>query len=269
MTDYGVRDVERTLGLSRSVIQSLVRAGFITPARGARNAYRFSFRDLILLKAARELTLARVPPRRITRALRQLRRHLPAEVPLSGLRIQADGDRVVVKEGLRRWRADSGQYLLDFEVRGQEQGMAVMPHRPAARHASADRHFDEGTRLEETQPAAACAAYRRALAIDPAHASAAVNLGRLLHLGGDLAEAEHVYRAGIARCGSDVLLLFNLAVLLEEQARYAEACAAYETAIAAAPGFADGHYNLGLLYEALGERQKALRHLQRYRQLAR
>lgn len=269
MTDYGVRDVERTLGLSRAVVRSLVRAGFVTPARGARNAYRFSFRDLILLKAARELTLAQLPSRRITRALRQLRRHLPADVPLSGLRIQADGDRVVIKEGSRRWRADSGQYLLDFDVRPHEQGMLVMPHRTTAHQASADRHFDEGMRLEETQSVAACAAYRRALTIDPAHAAAAVNLGRLLHLGGDLAEAEHVYRASIARCGSDALLLFNLAVLLEEQAHYADACAAYEAAIAAAPDFADGHYNLGLLYEALGERQKALRHLKRYRQLAR
>ncbi len=269
MTDYGVRDVERKLGLSRAVIQSLVRAGFVTPTRGARNAYRFSFRDLILLKAARELSLAQVPQRRISRALRQLRRHLPADVPLSGLRIQADGDRVVIKEGARRWRADSGQYLLDFDVRPHEQGMAVVPHRPAARHASADWHFDEALRIEDARPAAARAAYRQALAIDPAHAPAAVNLGRLLHLDGALAEAEHVYRAGIARCGGDVLLLFNLAVLLEEQARYAEARAVYEAAIIAAPDFADGHYNLGLLYEALGDRQKALRHLKRYRQLAR
>lgn len=268
MTNYGVRDVERTLGLSRAVIHSLVRAGFVTPTRGARNAYRFSFRDLILLKAARELSLAQVPPRRITRALRQLRRHLPADAPLSGLRIQADGDRVVVKENARRWRADSGQYLLDLDVRPHDQGMAVVPHRPMARQASADWHFDAGSRLEEAQPATACAAYRRALAIDPAHAPAAANLGRLLHLDGALAEAEHVYRAGIACCGSDALLLFNLAVLLEEQARYAEACGVYEATITAAPDFADAHYNLGLLYEALGERQKALRHLKRYRQLA-
>lgn len=269
MTDYGVRDVERTLGLSRTIVRSLVRAGFVTPRRGPRNAYRFSFRDLIVLKAARELSLAHVPPRRITQALRQLRRQLPADVPLSGLRIQADGDRVVVKEGRRRWRADSGQYLLDFDVRPHEQGMAVMPHRRAARHATADGYFDEGYRLEDAYPDAALAAYRQALAIEPAHASAAANLGRLLHLDGALDEAEHVYRTGIARCGNDALLLYNYAVLLEEQARYAEACAAYEAALATAPDFADGHYNLGLLYEAQGERQKALRHLKRYRQLLR
>lgn len=269
MTDYGVRDVERTLGLSRSVIQSLVRAGFVTPTRGPRNAYRFSFRDLIVLKAARELSVAKVPSRRIAQSLRRLRRHLPANVPLSGLRIQADGDRVVVKEGSRRWRADSGQYLLDFDVRPHEGGMAVVPHQQEARQASADWHFEEGCRLEETQPTAARAAYQRALVIDPAHILAAANLGRLLHLAGALAEAEHVYRSAIARCGTDALLLFNLAVLLEELERVDEARGAYQAAIEAAPDFADSHYNLALLYEAQGHHQKALRHLKRYRQLMR
>ncbi|MBX6392200.1 MAG: tetratricopeptide repeat protein [Burkholderiales bacterium] len=269
MTDFGVRDVERTLGLSRSVIQALVRGGFVTPARGPRNAYRFSFRDLIVLKAARELTLARVPPRRITQALRRLRRHLPADVPLSGLRILADGDRVVVKEGARRWRADSGQYLLDFDVCPAGSGVAVVAYQRAEPRVSADACFDEGCRLEASDAEAARAAYERALAADPAHAPSAANLGRLLHLGGKLDAAERVYRAGIARCGPEPLLLFNLGVLLEEQGRYEEACAAYEGSIAVQPDFADSHYNLGLLYEILGDRRKALRHLKRYRQLVR
>lgn len=269
MTQYGVRDVERALGLPRTVIRTLVRAGFVTPARGPRNAYRFSFRDLIVLKAARELTLANVPARRITQALRQLRRQLPADMPLSGLRIQADGDRVVVREGARRWRADSGQYLLDLDVEPHEQGMTVIPHGKQAHDGAADRYFDEGCRLEDTQPEAARRAYRQALVAQPNHAPAAANLGRLLHLQGQLQEAEHIYRTAIACCGNDALLLFNLAVLLEEMDRIDEARNAYESALEAAPDFADGHYNLGLLYEALGERQKALRHLKRYRQLRR
>src|SRR5512134_3765157 len=128
MSDFGVRDVERTLGLSRSVIQTLVRAGFVSPTRGPRNAYRFSFRDLVLLKTARELTLARVPPRRIAQALKRLRHSLPDHVPLSGLRIYADGDRVAVSEGASHWRADSGQYLLDFDIRQHADGIAVVPH---------------------------------------------------------------------------------------------------------------------------------------------
>ena len=269
MSDFGVRDVERTLGLSRSVIQTLVRAGFVSPTRGPRNAYRFSFRDLVLLKTARELTLAQVPPRRIAQALKRLRRSLPDHVPLSGLRIYADGDRVAVSEGDRHWRVDSGQYLLDFDIRQHPDGVAVVPHRPAARHVSANRKFQEGCRLESTQPAMALNAYRQALAIEPAHAPAAANLGRLLHLADEMDDAERVYRAGIACCGPDALLLFNLAVLLEDRERFVEACAAYEAAIDVQPDLADGHYNLAMLLESMGDRQKALRHLKHYRKLVR
>jgi tetratricopeptide (TPR) repeat protein len=269
MSGFGVREVERTLGLSRSVIQSLVRAGFVSPTRGPRNAYRFSFRDLVVLKAARELSLAQVPPRRIAQALKRLRHSLPDHVPLSGLRIYADGDRVAVSEGNRRWRADSGQYLLDVDVRQHADGVALVPHRPAERQATADLHFEEACRLEGKDSAMARNAYRRALAIEPAHASAAANLGRLLHLDGELDEAERVYRAGIACCGPDALLLFNLAVLLQDRDRFVEACVVYEAAIDAQPNLADGHYNLAMLLESMGDRQKALRHIKHYRKLVR
>jgi Helix-turn-helix domain len=44
---YGVRDVEKMLRLPRSTIRSLVDAGFVSPARGPRNAWRFSLPDLV------------------------------------------------------------------------------------------------------------------------------------------------------------------------------------------------------------------------------
>ncbi len=114
MHQYGVQDVERLLCLPRSTIHSLVKAGFVTPARGPRRSYLFSFQDLIVLRTAQALAAAKVPPKRIARSLKELRRQLPGTMPLSGLAISAEGDRVVVKEGASRWQADSGQYLLAF-----------------------------------------------------------------------------------------------------------------------------------------------------------
>ena len=119
MHQYGVRDIERILKLSPEAIRSLVRAGFVSPSRGPKRSLQFSFRDLIVLRAASALRLANVPARRITRSLRKLHRSLPAEAPLSGLRISAVGDDVVVSEAAGRWHADTGQYLLDFEVQGR------------------------------------------------------------------------------------------------------------------------------------------------------
>ena len=82
---YGVRDVEKLLRLPRSTIRSLVDAGFVSPARGPRNAWRFSFQDLVVLRTARALAEANVPSKRITRSIRELRRQLPQAMPLSGL----------------------------------------------------------------------------------------------------------------------------------------------------------------------------------------
>ena len=115
MHRYGVRDVEKLLRLPRSTIRSLIETGFVSPERGPRNAWLFSFQDLVVLRTAQALADAKVPPKRITSSLKELRRHLPESMPLSGLSICAVADRVVVKEGARRWQAESGQYLLAFE----------------------------------------------------------------------------------------------------------------------------------------------------------
>jgi DNA-binding transcriptional MerR regulator len=131
MHRYGVRDVGKLLDLSRSTIQGLVKAGFVSPARGPRNALLFSFQDLIVLRTAQALAAAKVPARRITKSLKQLRRQLPAAVPLSGLSICAVADRVVVKEGGSRWQADSGQYLLALDVDPAGGSLTVM-ERPGA-----------------------------------------------------------------------------------------------------------------------------------------
>jgi hypothetical protein len=88
MTYYSSRQVREILGLSPSMITRLVAARFVTPSRGPRRELRFSFRDLVVLRAARDLADARLPPRLISSSLKKLRQQLPAELP-AGLRIAA------------------------------------------------------------------------------------------------------------------------------------------------------------------------------------
>ena len=49
MKSYTTRDVARLLGLSEAQVRSQAR-GYLAPDRGPRNAYRFSFQDLVLLR---------------------------------------------------------------------------------------------------------------------------------------------------------------------------------------------------------------------------
>jgi tetratricopeptide (TPR) repeat protein len=266
MSSYTLRDVERLLGLSRAVVQGFVDAGFVAPARGARNELRFSFQDLILLKTARGLAAVKIPTRRIKQSLARLRGELPESLPLSGIRISAFGDRVVVQQGSRQWLADSGQYLLDFDVSAQSAEVEPLPQdTPPA--DSAAHWLQRAGELEATDPRAAESAYRRALERDPAFLAAYINLGCLLQARGRPADAERVYREAIVRFCDEPLLHFNLGTALEDLGRPDEAARAYAQALALDADFADAHYNLARIHEARGRTQEAIRHLASYRRL--
>lgn len=267
MHRYGVRDVEKLLRLPRNAIRALVEAGFVSPARGPRNAWRFSFQDLIVLRTAQTLAAAKVPQRRITRSVKELRRHLPDSMPLSGLSICAVAGRVVVREGASRWQAESGQYLLAFEGDPADGSLCVIEHNDAAQPASAEDWFARGLTLESRDTEGALQAYEQALAGDSARLDAWINLGRLLHEVGRLDKAEHVYREAMKSCGSDPVLLYNLGVLLDDMDRKNEAMEAYQAALSGNPGLADCHYNLALLCEALEKPKEAIRHMAQYRRL--
>jgi tetratricopeptide (TPR) repeat protein len=266
VSEYSIRDVQRTLGLSRGMIRSLIESRYVTPRIGPRRAYRFSFSDLVVMRTAHDLIAAKVPARRVSRALKGLRAQLPEDPPFGALRIRAVGDRIVVQDGARQWDAGSGQYVLDFSVSAEGAKLRVLP---TARSSgpSAEELFAHACELEERADPGAVAAYERAIEADAQLADAYVNLGRLLQEQGRPREAEAIYRKGIARCPSEPLLHYNLGVLLDETGRRPAALQAYQEALALQSNLADCHYNIALLYEAAGQTRAALRHLNAYRRL--
>lgn len=284
MTAYSVRDVSAALGLPSRTIYSLVRSGLVVPARGPRRQLRFSFQDILALKTAHGLMAAATSRRRITRAIAALRRQLPPELPLAGLRIRAIGDRVVVQEKTRTWDAESGQGVLSFEVTAKNARLHVIaldvpreaaneprdePSRNTPEPAQIDQWFADALSLEESAPPAARKRYEQIIAADATHASAYINCGRLLHEAHEWNEAERLYRMAIELCGGSTLLLFNLGVLLEDENRTEEAIAAYQQALQFDPDHGDSHYNLARIFEAAGRAHHAIRHFNRYRALTR
>jgi tetratricopeptide (TPR) repeat protein len=269
-TPYTLKGIEAMLGISPGVVRSLVRAGFVTPSRGARNELRFSFQDVVLLRTAQALRAAKVAPRSILRSLRQLRRSLPEQLPLTGLRVTAVGNTVAVRDGGAQWEPESGQLLIDFDVLPKRGSVCVLDHRKHAGRApeTADAHFRRAQRLEsEGRGAEAEAAYRRALTLDPAHTDASLNLGALLCDLGRSADAVDVYAEGLQRSPDVGSLHFNLAVALEDLGERESAIESYERCLALEPRSADAHFNAARLHDQLGHMQQAVRHFNAYRRL--
>jgi len=268
---YSLTELQDMLGMSRAVVLGYVKAGFVSPTRGPRNAYRFGFQDVVLLRTAQALKAADIPTRRIRRSLRRLEEQLPRALPLAGLRIRAVGDDVVVRDGTQTVSAETGQLLMDFEV--ASTGGTVLQFRGRSSNASATRDGDDwaarGEALEASDVEGAIAAYRKALASIPDHPDAVRNLGALLHGRRRLAEALALYDMAIARRPDDADLHFNRAIVLEDLGDYPRAIESYERCLAIDVGFADAHWNVGRLYDRAGAARDALRHFSAFRRLRR
>jgi tetratricopeptide (TPR) repeat protein len=261
---FTLRRVQQMLGLSRRTVEGLIAQGFVLPTRGPRNAWRFTFQDLALLRTAHALQVSKIPPRRILRSLAKLRATLPPKLPLTGLRITAIGAEVAVRRRDGRWQAtDSGQLLLDFDVVAPTVGEVAFIERTAPAQA----WFERGCALEARDPAAAEAAYRQALALEPTRAEAYLNLGAMFAAAARYTEMVALSDEAVAKCPGSALLHYNRGVALDHLERLSEAVTSYETSLALDPKLADAHYNLGRLCEQTGDARGALRHFAAYRRI--
>jgi tetratricopeptide (TPR) repeat protein len=269
MKFFTTGEVAKILDLPDNRVRSLVRAGFLAPARGRGKQLGFTFQDLLLLKTAKGLLNSRVPLKKVTRMLASLKRQLPGDRHLATIKIYADGRRVVAWDGRARWQPDSGQFVFNFDA--QEMAKHINISRPASKPAKpqlkAEHWFNLALELESTSVKEAVRAYQLALELDPKMADAHLNLGKLYHDSKDWEKAEAHYRSAAELDPGDPAPLFNLGVLMQDLDRCREAIRAHTQALKIDPQFADAHYNLGLLFESIGEKAKAIAHLRAARKI--
>jgi tetratricopeptide (TPR) repeat protein len=150
-------------------------------------------------------------------------------------------------------------------TRRLDPAQGVLDFRAAA--PSADEAFERACRQEEAEPADAIDSYLQAVALNPMHADAHVNVGRLFHTRGRLREAEAHYVAALVARPDDSTATFNLAVVLDDLGRQDDAIGRYQDALRLDPACVDAYFNLARLYEKKGEKLAAIRHLKDYRRL--
>ncbi len=268
---YSAQQVAEVVGLPVAEVRAYVRDGFLAPQRGERGALRFSFQDLVLLRTARALIDHDIAPRRVRAALARLRARLPSGRPLSALHISVQDGLIVVRDGARAFLPESGQVLFDFDtapMRTRVVPMLRKAHGPEGER-DANEWFAWGCEIELADPVEARHAYERTLALDPEHADALVNLGRICHEAGETASARGLYERALKARPAHAVAAFNLGVALEDLGEQKGAMRSYRRALQHDPRCADAHYNLARLYERAGDRTRALQHLGAYEKLMR
>ncbi len=274
---YSASEISKLLGISAARIQALVEDGLLEPTQYEDGASRFGFQDLVLLRAAKGLFDADVPPRRVRSALRKLREQLPSGRPVTGVRITAVGSDVVVRDDEAVWNPESGQALFDFTVADLAEQTAPLTRKVAekaeaeaeAEGRTAQQWYELGNELDAADPVAARRAYQRALELDEHHLDAHLDLGRSLHENGELSAAQKHYRAALECDPDDVTATFNLGVALHDLGRLPGALEQYDRTLELDPRHADALFNSAQIQEELGDKAAAVQLLKRYRELRR
>jgi len=105
---------------------------------------------------------------------------------------------------------------------------------------------------------------QRKLATERPQDPAVLNdLGNLLLLADQPAEAEEAYRKALELDPDKVTALFNLALLQQQHGERREALTLYKKVVALQPTHAWAHYQIGTLYESWDEDSKAVEHYAR------
>ena len=114
---FQTRDVIEILQISRRQLQYWAQTDLIVPSAQTPGGHgRYTFADLVALKAAKRLIDAGVSVQRIRKSIRTLRRILPTvRQPLAELILVATGDVVLAFRDGTAFEAVSGQEWI-FEV---------------------------------------------------------------------------------------------------------------------------------------------------------
>lgn len=262
---YSRKDASRILRVPVQQICAWQRAGLLPAEHG------FDF--LSGVRQLRDLRRSRISAKSLRSSVEVMRRTLGVEEPLQSAAARS-GTRLTFRYAGALLDPLTQQFGFDFDAAATASGPVLLRREvkqpgEATAFARAQDLFQQAVQSEERASTVQAAAdlYREVLALWPAHAPAAVNLGTILYNQRRYAEAEAQYRFAAGIDPDYALAFFDLGNVLDELQRMPEAVDAYCRAIQLVPQYADAHYNLALAYERQGQRRRALRHWMIYTRL--
>jgi tetratricopeptide (TPR) repeat protein len=161
-----------------------------------------------------------------------------------------------VRDGSLMVEAMTGQLLLNFEA-PRAPGKVEERFGPAR----VRERFEEARRLAESDPLRALTLYSELLGREPGNFEAHIDLASLLEREGDLAGALRALLGAAAIVPTNADVYIRLGLLYRRREDLQNALGSFMRASECDPLSLAAHRNLAELYESMGRKREALRHL--------
>lgn len=249
-------DVRRILELSEKQLKQWEGMEFVHPLTAGEKEY-YDFRDLISLRAAKQLIENGIHPNRLRLSLKALQARLQSvKTPLNELQIISNGKDVIVETAGSHIEPISGQFMMNFKTRDLSERVIQMPDRNTSVLFELALSYDGDAQTRDK----AIETYERVLLLEPNHFEALVNRGMIAYEEADLEKACECFRRAVDISPDNAIAHFNLGSTLDELGLLHEARQHLRLATRLDPSLADAHYNLGIVCEKLGATEESRDH---------
>ena len=253
---FSTRTAARILAVTPERIRYWVKRNLIRPSQSDGRNYRFAFSDLLEMRLAKELLGSRQHIDPIQRSLERVRGLVAPERTFTSLKLVNDEGRIVVRDGPVLIEAETGQLIFDFEG-------SYRPGRVEDRFGPARvrERFEEARRIAEEDPLRALTIYSELVGREPGNFEAHMRLATLLDRDGDLNGAMRHLLGAAAIVPASGEVHFKLGLLYRKKEENQHALLSFLRALECDPTQVEAHRNLAELYDLMGRKREANRHL--------
>ncbi len=252
---FSTRAAARILAVPPERIRHWVKRRLVSPSATRGRRLRFAFKDLLVMRLAKELLAAGRHLEPARRTFERVRSLVGLARPVSSLKLENRDGRIVVRDGRACFEAESGQLLLDFERR-------TCPGKVEQRFgaARARARFEEARRLAEEDPLKALTIYSGRADLEPANFDAHLRLAALFEREGDLSAALRHLLGAAAVIPANAEVHLKLGLLYRRRGETEDAIRSLGRSLECDPVLVEAHRNLAEIYEELGRKRDAVRH---------
>ena len=250
---FSTRSAARILAVSPDRIRYWVKRQLISPTASTGRKYRFAFNDLLVMRLAKDLLRER---RHLEPLQRCLRRMIDPARPVTALKLVNDEGRIVVSDNGVLLEAETGQLLLDFRA-DRPVGTVEESFGPAR----VRERFEEARRIAEEDPLKALTIYSELVGREPGNFEAHMRLATLLEREGDLQGALRHLLGAAAIVPASAEVHHRLGLLYRKREEYQHSLRSFLRALDCDPTSVEAHRNAAELYESMGRKRDAQKHL--------